>query len=160
MSEGARIAERLRRMVEGGAWHGPALAPLLRGVTAEQAAARPVGQAHTIAEIVRHAVAWQEVVAKRAKGEDARPTAAEDWPSVEAGEAAWSELRERLGRDAARLAVEIAQMSDEELQANVVRRSHTVAHLLNGLVEHHAYHAGQVALLKRALRLAPVESEG
>lgn len=162
MSEGERIAERLRSIVDGGAWHGPALAPLLRGLTAEQAAQRPVPGAHTIAEIVRHAVAWQEIVARRAAGEDLRPTAAEDWPPVADGaavwgEAAWSELRERLARDAARLAVEVAGLSDRALAASVVRRRYTVAHLLNGLIEHHAYHAGQIALLKRALGLTVVE---
>jgi len=133
--------------------------PLLRGVTAQQAAARPIAGAHSIREIARHAAVWQEVVARRAAGEDVRPTAAEDWPPVGDGEAAWSELRERLAREAARLAVAIDGLSPRQLAAPVVRRRYTVGHLLNGLIEHHAYHAGQIALLKRALGLPAIVEE-
>ena len=54
MKESERIAEQLRRAWEGEAWHGPPLKEILAGVTAQQAAARPVGGAHAIWEIVLH----------------------------------------------------------------------------------------------------------
>jgi hypothetical protein len=39
-----------------------------------------------------------------------------------------------------------------ELNAPVPNRDYDRAHLLHGLAQHHAYHAGQMALLKRALQ--------
>ena len=42
MGELERIEEQLRRGLEGGAWHGPAVLELLAGVTAAQAHARPI----------------------------------------------------------------------------------------------------------------------
>ena len=53
MTEVERIADQLKRSMEGKAWHGPALLEVLEGVTAQQAAA-PVSTAHTIWEIVLH----------------------------------------------------------------------------------------------------------
>ena len=52
MFETARIADQLRRAFYGGAWHGEALFEILRGVTAKQAAARPIKSAHSIWELV------------------------------------------------------------------------------------------------------------
>jgi hypothetical protein len=56
MSEIHRIADQLKRSLEGEAWHGPALRELLSGVTAKQAAARPLAGAHSIWEIVLHII--------------------------------------------------------------------------------------------------------
>ena len=42
MGELERIEDQLRRGLEGGAWHGPAVLELLAGVTAAQAHARPI----------------------------------------------------------------------------------------------------------------------
>jgi hypothetical protein len=40
MNEVERIADQLRRAVEGKAWHGPALLELLEGMSAEEASLR------------------------------------------------------------------------------------------------------------------------
>ena len=49
-----RLEEQLRRAHEGEAWHGPSLLEALAGVSAEQAAARPIAGAHSIWELVLH----------------------------------------------------------------------------------------------------------
>ena len=51
-SEAARIADQLRRAFDGEAWHGDSLFEILKGVSAKQAAARPVANAHSIWELV------------------------------------------------------------------------------------------------------------
>jgi hypothetical protein len=48
MSESDHIADQLRRAFYGDAWHGDSLFEILAGVTAAQAAARPVKDAHSI----------------------------------------------------------------------------------------------------------------
>ena len=48
MTETHRINSQLKRAQEGQAWHGPSLRELLESVTAEQAAARPIPNAHGI----------------------------------------------------------------------------------------------------------------
>ncbi len=65
MSEIENILDELRRIHDGDAWHGPALKESLSGVTAEQAAARPVAGAHSVWEIVRHVTDWENVFRRR-----------------------------------------------------------------------------------------------
>lgn len=58
MTEVKRISDQLQRAFEKDAWHGPAVMEVLNGVTAQQAAARPVPNAHSIWEITLHVSGW------------------------------------------------------------------------------------------------------
>ena len=76
------IANQVRRVYEGDAWHGPSLREALDGVTAEQAADRPIGQAHSIAELVAHISGWSDLVRRRIGGETVSEPDGGDWPVV------------------------------------------------------------------------------
>ena len=82
MSEAARIADQLRRAFDGEAWHGDSLFEILEGVTAAQAAARPVKNAHTIWELVLHIAAWDGAVLRRLGGTAVELSDAENFPPV------------------------------------------------------------------------------
>src|ERR1043165_1257515 len=68
MSEATSIADELKEIHNGNAWHGPSLQESLAGLTAEQAAARPIPNAHSIWEIVAHIGAWENVIRQRLEG--------------------------------------------------------------------------------------------
>lgn len=155
MSRGQRVAESLERSVSGPMWHGPALSDLLDGVTAEQAAARPIPGAHSIWELVLHATAWAEIARERlvgsAKGD---PTPEEDWPAVQdASPDAWRTVVERLKEAHRELAADAARMDDSALIGRVPGKDHSVLVMMHGIIEHDAYHGGQIAILKRALNI-------
>lgn len=153
-----RIRDQLRRAVDGEAWHGPALRPLLAGLSAEQAARRPAAGAHSIWELVGHLAATQETVIRRLAGEPAgAETSPDDWPPppAEPDETAWSDAVAGLAAGAHRLDRALAELPEERLGATIKGRDHDVEHMLHGLVQHHLYHAGQVALLERAMGLEP-----
>jgi uncharacterized damage-inducible protein DinB len=140
-------------------WHGPALADLIGDVSAEQAAARPVAGAHSIWELVLHMTAWTEIVRERLIGSaKSEPTPEEDWPAVlESSAAAWRAAVERM-KDAHReLAADVAQLDDSRLIGRVPGKEHSVLAMIHGVVEHDAYHGGQIAVLKRALGAAPAQ---
>ena len=65
MNESERLAGELDKALNGEAWHGPSWREALEGVTPEQALAHPVPGAHSIAEVVRHAATWHDVVRRR-----------------------------------------------------------------------------------------------
>ena len=161
MNDSRNIADGLVRMVDGQAWHGPDLRSLLADVCAAEAAARPVAGAHTMWEMVLHAAGWQEVVRQRLAGERVTPTDADDWPPVDGGgdEAAWRRAVERLLDGGRSLAAEVAELPAERLAATLPGRTDSVGMMLRGLVEHHAYHAGQIALLRKALGLGRPDRE-
>ena len=69
MNELQRIQDQIARSLNGEAWHGPALMEGLSGVDARAAMARPIPNAHTIWEIVRHVSASADLVLARLRGE-------------------------------------------------------------------------------------------
>jgi uncharacterized damage-inducible protein DinB len=110
-SEAARIADQLRRVYEGPAWLGPALKPILSEITQNQAARRPIGNAHTIWELTLHIAAWMRIARERLAATHIRDDAeGENWPATE---------------------------------------PQTFYELLHGVVQHTAYHAGQIVVLKK-----------
>ncbi|MDF1506305.1 DinB family protein, partial [Roseisolibacter sp. H3M3-2] len=92
----ARLADTLRRSVDGHAWHGPSLVELLEGVDAHAAATRAVPGAHTIWELVLHLTAWTREVARRVDGAAPAMPVEGDWPDepIHADEAHWRDARQ------------------------------------------------------------------
>jgi uncharacterized damage-inducible protein DinB len=151
----------IRRSLWGPAWHGPALLEALSDVTAEEALARALPGAHSIAELAAHSLAWIEEVERRLRDGTAADPERGDWPAVE-GEAStsWGEVRTLLDHAGSSLGDVLAQFPRERLHEEVWRQSgespvgidRSYSALLSGLAQHNAYHGGQVSLLKVALR--------
>ena len=150
----------LRRIYEGNAWHGPSVLEAIGDVTAKQAAARPVRDAHSIYELTHHIAAWIGETTSRLQGNPPGSPADGDFPPrpSDVDDAAWSDVRYRLERrqaelletvsvfDAARLDEAVDPKNRKDVDGPVTFRA-----LLSGLAQHSAYHAGQIVLLKRAL---------
>ena len=153
MSRGQRVAEAIERSVSGPMWHGSALADLVNDVTAEQAARRSIPGAHTIWELVLHVTAWTEIARERLIGSaKSDPTPEEDWPPVpDASAEAWRATLERLKAAHRELAADVAKLGDSDLIGRVPGKDHTVLTMVHGIIEHDAYHGGQIAILKKAL---------
>jgi uncharacterized damage-inducible protein DinB len=152
MSEINRILDQMDRAFSGEAWHGPDLMLLLKGVSAEDASKHPIAGAHSIWELVNHIAAWNTIVQYKSKGEPVRVTSEMDWPPVwDASQAAWKRSLENLGDSRTRLRNYVKTVRDDQLDEMVKRENYSQYVLLQGLVQHDLYHAGQIAVLKRAL---------
>jgi uncharacterized damage-inducible protein DinB len=151
MRELDRIADELRRALIGDAWHGPALREVLVGIDGTDAFQLPPGATHTIHELVLHITVWLDVVRRRLQGEAFEPTATQDWPEAETGQLSWSDALRGLDEAAARLQDTVRSLSDDVLTRAVAGKDYDAYHMLHGVVQHTAYHTGQIALLKRLL---------
>jgi uncharacterized damage-inducible protein DinB len=159
MSEISRIIDELEREYDGDPWHGSPLVAILDGISASQATAKPVANAHSIWELVLHVTAWKNEVRLRLSGAPAGEPKEGDWPDVgEASEERWHAALERLRRAQRDLLADIQTLPEAKLLAptNDPRERATgggVTHyvLLHGAVQHDVYHAGQIALLKKGL---------
>ena len=132
-------------------------------MTAEEAAAHPIPGAHSIWEIVLHMTGWLNEVRRRLGGRPPDMPEKGDWPEPgETSEAAWQ-------RDRSRLEEAVTKSSRHALRSprggpgpdgRIDRRARNpalgtgVTHraMVNGIVQHNAYHSGQIALLRKALR--------
>jgi uncharacterized damage-inducible protein DinB len=153
VTEVSRILDQLHRAYEGPAWHGPALRPILNDVTWQAAAKRPLPDSHTIWELVLHITVWMSIVTRRLEGAEI-PTLppAEDWPAApEASEAGWRLALDGLTQAQRVLESAVQKLTDDRLRDTVLGDvPYSVYTMLHGVVQHNLYHAGQIALLKKA----------
>ncbi len=158
MSEISRILDELAREHDGDPWHGSPLLHILEGITAAQAAAHPIPNGHSIWELVLHTTAWKNEVRRRLSGSPAALPQEGDWPAPgPASEARWRDARVGLQRAHADLTAAVRKLPEERLfEPTNDPRDRTigtgVSHyvLLHGIVQHDVYHAGQIAILKKA----------
>ncbi|HUE85733.1 MAG TPA: DinB family protein [Vicinamibacterales bacterium] len=154
MSEVKRIAGQLRASITGPAWHGPSITEILDGVTANEARQHPVAAAHSMAEIVPHITAWMSAAERRLAGEPIELEGDADWPPVTDG-FDWSAAVQGLRDAAEALGVRIRTLSDADLTSIRILGSgqeYSAYVLIHGVVQHNLYHAGQLAVLKKAIR--------
>ena len=153
MNELDRIRDQIVRSLDGEAWHGPGLMEALSGVDARAAIARPIPNAHTIWEILLHVSASAELVLARLKGEARTLSPEEDWPAppAVANQDAWEADVRRLAEGHRELVEALSALDISRLDAPIAPGFSSVYVTLHGLVQHNVYHAGQIALIVKAM---------
>ncbi|MGA9981687.1 MAG: DinB family protein [Candidatus Sulfotelmatobacter sp.] len=151
LAEPVRLADQLRRAFDGNAWHGPALLELLADVDAATAAAKALAEAHSIWELVLHVAAWDGAALVRLNGEKCQPKGAANFPPVaNPTPAAWREAVAEMKRTHQLLVKTVAALPESRLRDRVPGKRYDFYHLLHGVAQHELYHAGQIAILKKA----------
>jgi uncharacterized damage-inducible protein DinB len=154
MTEIERILDQLKRAYEGNAWHGPSVRESLSGVTAAQAHARPLANAHSIWELIQHIAVWENVGRRRLEGDRAaiEISSPEDWPPADdTSETAWERSKAALDRGHEALREAISRIAEERLDEPILEGMSSVYVTVHGVIQHDLYHAGQIAMLKKAL---------
>ena len=160
MSLRATLTYRLQEIWTGTPWYGDNSAKILDGIVAEVAAKRFLSGTHTIWELVLHMTAWTEEVASRVRGVGSKEPDRGDWPPVKATSPdAWAAALAELQQARQQLLTEIDRSHEEDFHLHVksfkepfIDTGATRAHTVSGLIEHDAYHLGQIAMLKKAGR--------
>ena len=151
LGEGKALAEELRAIWQGDAWHGPALRELLEGVSSERAAARPPQDGHSLWELVLHLTAWADTWRRRLEGQVLGDPDVGDFPPVSATTPeAWADARARLEAAHEKLTERVARLEPAELDGAVPGCEYDARFLVRGAIRHTVYHSGQIALLKKA----------
>jgi uncharacterized damage-inducible protein DinB len=158
MPDIATFVDQFARVQSGDPWYGPPIRQVLNGLGAAEAAAHPVPGAHSIWELTLHLTSWVREVRRRLVNGDWRMPADGDWPrsaatteenwhrAVAALEQAHEELGATLaGVDPAVLADRVGTERDPAAGTGI-----TYEDMLHGLLQHDAYHLGQISLLRKA----------
>jgi uncharacterized damage-inducible protein DinB len=153
MSETARLADQIRRAFEGEAWHGDPILEILKGINAQQAAAHPIPNAHSIWELVLHIAAWDGAVRRRTAGQAVNLPDSENFPPIrDTSEAAWTKAVAYLTQTHADLVKAVSEFPDSRLHERVPGKKepyYNFFYMFSGIVQHELYHAGQIVLLKK-----------
>ncbi len=119
------------------------------------AGARPIAGAHSIWELVLHVAAWDDAVRRRMAGAAVRLSGKTNFPPVvDRSDAAWSAALGRLRRVHGELVEAVEKFPEKSLEKLVPGKKgahYNFYYMLHGVVQHELYHAGQIALLKKAL---------
>jgi uncharacterized damage-inducible protein DinB len=157
----SELLDLLRHAYDGDPWHGPSLKAVLTRVTAEGAAARPVRGRHTIWEVVLHLTGWTREVERRLGGAVPAHPEGGDWPAMPAQptpaawtralralEAAHRELEQTVARaPRSRWAAIVRSPPANQPRDPALGTGYSYGTMVVGLATHHAYHAGQIAVL-------------
>ncbi len=159
------ILRLLNASFHGGAWHGPSLLELTKGLKVK-AAAFKAGNIHTIAELIYHITSWRLFALKKIQGDavyniDNEKLNFGDIRKVDEFELEALMMELTLSQD--ELARALESKDDAFLQEVVPGAEYTFDTLLNGIIQHDVYHTGQIAIIKKlaaskAVRYDDVES--
>jgi uncharacterized damage-inducible protein DinB len=161
MNEVQRIAAELSRGYDGEPWHGPSVTQILEGISADEAAARPLAGANSIWEIALHMTAWIEEIRVRLAGKEPSKPVGGEWPPMSgSGEVGWEAAKESMGKAIEGIGLALSSTPEARLWETVGKPARDLAAgtgttyyvLLHGLVQHNVYHSAQIATLKRVLR--------
>jgi uncharacterized damage-inducible protein DinB len=152
------LRQDLHKVYDGDPWHGSPITEVLKGIDADVAARRSIPHAHTIWEIVLHMTAWTREVASRVRGAPAK-SPPEDWaaPRFSGGEPAWKTAKDDLAAAQKEIEAAVGALKPNDLLRwieNHEGAGYTVGTVIRGLLQHHTYHEGQIAILKRAAETA------
>lgn len=149
------LANEIRKSYSGNPWHGINTMYLLSSATPDKVFSHPIPGAHSIAELVAHLTVWTEEVAERMSGKHAKTPVRGDWPLISGNDnATWNVLMDDFMMANERLIALCANFKENDWDKPVIdNRGQGIGtqmnneELLSGLLQHHAYHSGQIALL-------------
>jgi len=151
------IVNEIKKAFNGDAWHGNHVMQTLNNVAPEKAFQYFIPNAHSIAEIALHLTSWTEEVSSRLSGNLAAEPAMGDWPAVEEkNPQSWEKIifnfkvaNEELIRILENIDINQWDEATNDERNLPLGNGVTNAELLNGLIQHHAYHSGQIAILSK-----------
>lgn len=151
------VTAELRKAFNGDAWHGNHIMQILNQVKPENAFEHFIVEAHSIAEITLHLTSWTEEVSARLLNKIASEPALGDWPlpsnkTIQGWEIIVFDFKV-ANEELIRICDGIKGQDWHEWiksESNpLLNKGIDKVELLNGLVQHHAYHGGQIALLSK-----------
>jgi uncharacterized damage-inducible protein DinB len=150
MNHTQRIADAYRSVTLKDAWYGPSLAELLAQISPELATTPPLPGAHSASELLQHLLLWNERVRNTSDSHQLEPWQGEkDWAEASIP---WNELLARWNKSRDLLEERIRNFPVADFPKQVPGRSYSYEKLLEGIVQHTIWHAGQIAMVRSMLR--------
>jgi uncharacterized damage-inducible protein DinB len=149
--ETQRIKQLFEDLYQGNPWLDVTLTGTLSIISAEKAAKKP-GDGNSIWEITNHLISWRENVLKRITGTTMVTPSHNYFVAVkDTSEAAWKQTLQNL--EASQQAWEsfLSNMKDAELSGIYPPNGHTHYEHIHGIIQHDAYHLGQIVLTAKHL---------
>jgi uncharacterized damage-inducible protein DinB len=159
MTISEKLSNELEEVLSGSPWYGSPVYEILDEVTFETAFEKPPSGAHSTAAIVLHMLSWTEEVMDRLNGMTASMPSSGDWPETSApDEKKWQQYVNDFKLVNVNLLGLIQNFEEEKWTEPILDERNpelgtgvSNEELVRGLIQHHIYHSGQVAILVRII---------
>ncbi|MCP9769862.1 DinB family protein [Lacihabitans sp. LS3-19] len=141
----------LNTAFHGGAWHGPSVLELTKGLSVKEAS-YSAGNVHNIAELLYHITSWRLFCVKKMQGDEAYNISDDkaNWGNIgKIDQFELETLMMELTLSHDELIKELDTKTDAFLQEIVPGAEYNFNTLINGIIHHDLYHSGQIAILKK-----------
>ncbi|RZJ66912.1 MAG: DinB family protein [Flavobacterium sp.] len=150
MTQNENLIKQFKELFNGDPWLDSSTLGILSSVSFERAAQKPKHLTNSIWEITNHVISWREVVLARIHGaKDVTPEHNYFLPIDDTSEKAWLKTLEQLKKSQEVWIGFLGTVSDEKLSQQYLNTNYNVYDLIFGIMQHDAYHLGQLALLAK-----------
>jgi uncharacterized damage-inducible protein DinB len=149
------IIANLQSVLSGEPWYGEPVYKILEDAGKTDVFKHPAETQHSQIEILYHMLTWSEFTLNSIQQKEKdliENIEALDWRVINPKEHTW-ENGVALLKESNKNIIELLQASDDNsLDDSINLRKYNKRFLLNGLIQHHIYHIGQIAYLKNLCR--------
>lgn len=148
------IIRRLERTLQGEPWFGRSVYEILGEVDTKKVYLRPANAEHALIDILYHMNTWSDFTLKRLEKDsnfDLAIAEELDWRTIDPKLHTWKKGLAEFKSINKKILTLLEEKDDDFLREIVDYRKYNYSFLLHGMIEHHIYHLGQVALLKKML---------
>ena len=153
MNEIKRIASLFDKLYTGEPWIDVNILSTLKRIDGAQASRRVLENCNTIWEILNHLIAWRRLVIARLKGNDV-PSPENNFiePVQDVSEEAWQSTLQRLENSQLEWIAFLQEFQETDLDKLYKLGAMTNYELIHGIIQHDAYHLGQLVILSKLFR--------
>ena len=148
------IIRNLENTLDGTPWYGRPVYALLREVDPSIVYKKPSPNSHSLADLLYHMLTWAEFTLKRIEkdnSQDLETFEKVDWREIDPAVYDWDEGLAALIATHQQIIAHLQTKDDFFLSETVDYRQYNFRFLLNGLIQHNIYHAGQIAYVIKLL---------
>ena len=153
MNEKNRILKTLSDLYDGQPWTDISILQIIKDITATQAAAKPLSGMHSIWEYLNHMIHWRTRISRVILGQPAerKDDPLDFAPIVDSSEESWELMLKTLQSCQEELVKAVSGVVDDKLETVDERFKATYYELIQGVIQHDAYHLGQAIIVKKKI---------
>ena len=151
------IIRNIENVNSGEPWFGRPVLALLEEVDESIAFIKPNEKSHSCIELLYHMITWAEFVLKRIEKDDINDMAVFeklDWREIDPKIHGWQEGLKQFKEIHSSIIRLLKEKGDDDkfLEEIVDYRNYKFRFMLNGLIQHNVYHAGQIAYVVKMVK--------
>ncbi|MES2775901.1 MAG: DinB family protein [Bacteroidota bacterium] len=153
MKETERIVKLFADMYNGSPWIDSTIMGALENISAEQAVARVIEGRNSIWELTNHMISWRQNVLQRVQGKlMVSPDNNYIEPITDTSEAAWQNTLKEMENSQQEWILFLKTFNEDAFETMYPRNGMTYYEHIHGIIQHDAYHLGQIVMLAKSYR--------